>query len=437
MEIEVRTYEQMEEYLLGIPKFAGKNTLENTRAFLKELGDPQKHMKIIHIAGTNGKGSVCAYLCALIREMGYTVGSFTSPHLVELRERIQINRIPVEKEQMLQAFFSVSKSLKKDRKEAYHPSFFEFLFFMAMVIFDKERPDYVILETGLGGRLDATNSVEQPLASVITRIGMDHMQYLGDTIEKIAGEKAGIIKPGIPVVYDGEPEAAAQVIEHTAQRYGAPCFKVSKQDYGLLKFKNKSIDFSYHSRYYEYVRLTLDTVAFYQMENASVALKTAELLFSPGELTPEKMRSALYDTHWEGRMEEVLPDVYLDGAHNEDGVRAFLYSVGQDVCSGKRFLLFGAVKDKEYTEMLGQIQTSGLFDQMAAAVIHNGRSLSEEELRKVLKESGQQAEVYQDAAEAFEKLFQEKHVGDRIYIAGSLYLVGELKSYLRMRGSHD
>lgn len=428
----IQTYEQAVEYLLDIPKFTGKNSLEETKTFLQKLSNPEKNQKIIHIAGTNGKGSVCAYLRTLLMEQGLRVGSFTSPHLVDMNERIAINGVPIGKDAFLKSFLHVKEKLNT----AYHPSFFEYLFFMAMVLFEGENPDYVILETGLGGRLDATNSVETPLMSIITGIGMDHMQYLGNTVEQIAGEKAGIIKPGIPVVYAADKREAAEVIEKRAKQMHAPAFPVSKKDYTFLNFKNKTIDFSYHSRYYDYVRLCLDTTAFYQMENASLALRAAEELFPDGKLTPELMQRAVYRTHWEGRMEEVAPNVYVDGAHNEDGIQAFLQSVKQDACRGQRRLIFGAVSDKAYTRMIEQITKSDLFSSVAVVDMDNARALSAKELKRMFEEQEAGAVfTYANVGAAYEAFAEGKEEQDRIYLAGSLYLVGEFKGYLRMRGS--
>ena len=430
----IKNYEQAVEYLLEIPKFTGKNSLEDTKAFLQKLSDPEKNQKIIHIAGTNGKGSVCAYLRFLLMEAGFRVGTFTSPHLVEMNERIAINGIPIKKEDFLEVFCQVKGKLDGE----YHPSFFEYLFFMAMLYFEKEKPDYVILETGLGGRLDATNSIDNPRVCVITSIGMDHMQYLGNTVEQIAGEKAGIIKAGVPVIYAADKEAVSRVIEDRATALGSLALPVSKKDYTFLNFKNKTIDFSYHSRYYEYVRLCLNTTAFYQMENASLALAAAELLLPDGSLTPERMQRAVFHARWAGRMEEVCPDVYVDGAHNEDGILAFLQSVARDGCRGHRRLIFGAVSDKAYTQIIQAITKSSLFFSIAVVSMDNGRALSADELKYTFNVQGiMDVSSFDTVGKAYEVFAAEQKEEDRIYIAGSLYLVGEFKGYLRMRGSHD
>ena len=441
MEEKKITYEKAVEYLLDIPKFTGKNSLQDTKNFLQRFSNPEKKMKIIHIAGTNGKGSVCAYLRAVLMEMGFSVGTFTSPHLIEINERIQVNAIPVENKKILDAFVGIQEEIDALRQEQggnYHPSFFEYLFFMAILIFEKQMPDYVILETGLGGRLDATNSVDNPLVSVITSIGLDHMQYLGETIEQITDEKAGIIKQGIPVVYSAERECVAQSIKRKAKETESATFPVSKKDYAFLNFKNKTIDFSYHSRYYDYVRLCLDTTAFYQMENASLALRTAEVLFKDGQVVPEVMQRAVFSTHWEGRMEEVCPDVYVDGAHNEAGIRAFLSSVSRDDCKGERMLIFGAVSDKAYEQMIKQITDSKLFLEISVVNMDNSRAISAEGLKCIfIKQGAHEPTVWSDVVAAYEAFMKKKGEHDRIYIAGSLYLVGEFKGYLRMRGSHD
>ena len=435
------TYESAVEYLLDIPKFNGKNSLEDTKSFLKRLSSPEQNMQIIHVAGTNGKGSVCAYLRSILNDMGYTVGTFTSPHLIEMNERIRIDGVPVSNEDLLEGFSQVYKGiheLKCDKESNYHPSFFEYLFFMAMIIFNIKKPDYVILETGLGGRLDATNSIEKPLVSVITSIGMDHMQYLGDTVELIAGEKAGIIKNGIPVVYSDRDVAVTNVICQKAAENGSDAFSVSNSDYTFLNFKNKTIDFSYHSRYYDYVRLCLDTTAFYQMENVSIALRTAEILFNAGEVTPKIMAESVFRTHWEGRMEEVCSEVYVDGAHNEAGIKAFLESVSKDNCNGERMLIFGAVSDKAYERMIKRITDSKLFANVAVVNMDNSRAISADGLKAVfVKHGGYEPFMWSDVAGAYENFEKIKREHDKIYIAGSLYLVGEFKGYLRMRGCHD
>ncbi|WP_318709972.1 bifunctional folylpolyglutamate synthase/dihydrofolate synthase [Candidatus Acetatifactor stercoripullorum] len=440
---QINTFEQAEAYLYDTPRFTRKNTLEDTKAFLKRLGSPDRGMRIIHVAGTNGKGSVCAYLRCILEEAGYTVAAFTSPHLVDIRERFFIKGRMIEKETFLWAFLSVYNALDWEALEkgaGYHPTFFEYLFFMAMLAFSREKPDFCILETGLGGRLDATNAVDEKELSVITRIGLDHVEYLGNTIEAIAGEKAGILKKGTPVVFSDTVKEASLVIQGRAAQLGIQAYPVSKNDYAFLKIKNKSIDFSLGTRYYGYVRLTLHTIAGYQMENAALAVRCAEVLDGGKTISREHLIRGIEKCFWAGRMEEVLPEVYLDGAHNEDGIRAFLDTVKMDGWQGKRSLLFSVAADKDYGHMLQRVVQSGLFDRIAAAHMKNKRAVQLAALdRLFLRYPGCRYTLYDNVDTAFCALLEEQRksrgqIGEeRIYIAGSLYLAGEIKELL----AHD
>ena len=193
---------QAVEFLYGIPKFTKKHSLAHTKHFMELLGNPGNHCKVIHVAGSNGKGSVCCFLYHMLLSEGKTVGLFTSPHLMDVRERFQLNGDLCSEEQFLSAYARVKKTAEElDQKGLGYPTFFEFIFAMGMVLFAEAQVEYVVLETGLGGRLDATNSFADPVLSIITSISLEHTEILGDTIAQIAGEKAGIIKPGVPVVF--------------------------------------------------------------------------------------------------------------------------------------------------------------------------------------------------------------------------------------------
>ena len=211
-------YEEVVRYIEDIPKFTKKHTLLHTREFMRRLGNPCQGRKVLHVAGTNGKGSVCAYMQAILLFEGKRVGFFTSPHLVKLNERIRINGKDIDDDTFCRIFAKVRQVAEELEKEGLeHPSYFEFLYGMGMLAFEENDAEYIVLETGLGGRLDATNSFEHPFLSVITSIGLDHTEILGDTIEKIAGEKAGIIKKGVPVFFDRSDERSSRVIEETAE----------------------------------------------------------------------------------------------------------------------------------------------------------------------------------------------------------------------------
>lgn len=421
------TYKEAEEYILNIPRFAGKHTLENTKGLLRQITGGSVRSKVIHVAGTNGKGSVCAYLQSLLMEAGFSVGMFTSPHLQTMRERIRINGVMLTEEEFAEAFAYIREIIQ----EKEHPSFFEFLFLMAMYCYKKAAPDYIILETGLGGRLDATNAVDEKEIAVITHMGWDHMEYLGDTLEKITAEKAGILKKGAPVVYFGTNAEVSAILSESAEKLQISTFEVSKKDYTFLKIHNKGIDFSYRSLYYDSVRLHLNTIAAYQMENAALALRALEVLLGKSVMEEKVMRQGVAKALWPGRMEEILPGVYVDGAHNEDGIRAFLETVRKDDCRGNRYLFFGVAQDKRYERMIEQIAESALFTNIFPVQMENARALSWESLKEVLlKYTGRYDGGYSSAREALQAVRGMIGEQERVYITGSLYLVGEIKELL-------
>lgn len=443
------TFEEAVAYLKDMPRFTVKKNPADSRDlkwFLKKLGNPEQNLRIIHVAGTNGKGSVCAYMSSILQEAGYRTAVFTSPHLVDMRERFAVNGEMISEEAFLQAFCAVGDAVQKANSVTpeFVLNFYEYLFCMALLCFAEEKPDYCIIETGLGGRLDATNYVDNKLLTVITRISLDHVQYLGDTTAKIAAEKAGILRPGVPVVYlDGDADASA-VICRKASELDAPQIPVSKKDYTFLGFRKKYIDFSLRSEYYNYISLTLHTIARYQMENAALAVRAVEVLFhstdtklsggQPGTgdkcPTEEELRRGVLHCFWQGRMEEVLPEVYVDGAHNDDGIRAFLDTVEQDGCTGGRRLLFGVAADKDCRHMIQRVITSGLFDHIAFTHMRTARSLSLEEFRDLLAAYPGHYTMYTEADTALREQLREQRSGERLYIAGSLYLVGEIKESL-------
>lgn len=280
-EPETFTYEEAAAYIEEIPKFTKKHTLEHTKTFLKRLGNPAADRKIVHVAGTNGKGSVCAYLQAILMAEGKRTGFFTSPHLVSVNERIRVDNIQIDNETFLKVFRKVLKIVRQMVEDGIeHPSYFEFLFGMGMTAFAETDVEYIILETGLGGRLDATNAIDNPALAIITSISLDHTAILGDTIEKIAGEKAGIIKPGVPVFFDGSSKKAAEVIKAKASELGVSCREVTKNAYEIQKVHRKYIAFSRRSAYDKDVIFQVPMCGCYQAMNAELALEASEYLLA-------------------------------------------------------------------------------------------------------------------------------------------------------------
>lgn len=410
--------EQAKDYILKIPLWTKeKNTLAQVKDFLRELGNPDESLSVIHVAGTNGKGSVCADLTAILKEAGYRVGTFVSPHLVDIRERFLIHGEPAVEDIFEEAFCRVLTVTKQMTEKGYnHPTFFEFVFLMAMVIFESQETDYVVLETGMGGRLDTTNVIARPLACIITSISLDHTQYLGNTIQEIAGEKAGIIKEGVPVVYDDGEMAASEVICRRAAGLRAPVFAVGEKDVAA------------------YDRDLF--AAPYQARNAALARKALQVLGIPG-VNEETCQRGLKRICWPGRMEEAAPDIWLDGAHNPGGIRAFIQAVNGQLAVQKRKvqLLFAAVEDKDYREMIHLLCKSLPLTRVTVVHLKSERGLACQVLADQFKKEGCLAvETCETTREALKTALFHKKEGDRLYMVGSLYLIGEIKELLEKGG---
>lgn len=438
---EIKDYQAAEHFLYELPKFTSKNSLEHTAGFLERMGNPGQAIPKIHVAGTNGKGSVCAYLQSLLKEKGCKTGGFISPHLVTMHERFLIDGQPVDDNLFMESFGYVKRIADAARKEGCpYPTFFEFLFLMGMYIFEQERVEVLVLETGLGGRLDATNVFDRKDVCVITSIGLDHCKYLGNTKEEIAGEKAGIIKNDTVVIYPDKEQCVSAVIEEKCTKMSAISVPLIKKEYSVEKIKHKSIDFSYKSRYYNYISLTASTNALYQAENAALALRAFEVFEEKHNMTPvsvDKIRKAIADTVWEGRMEEVFPDVYFDGAHNENGIEAFLQSVAAMETKGKRILCFSAVEDKDYGQMISMLGESGLFSRAAVVEMEDARGTTLAELEEYFSQYDcWDVRYMRGAEEGLKQCLLWKNPEDAVFIVGSLYLVGCMKAVLR-RKQHD
>lgn len=424
-------YNDVVSYIEEIPKFTKKHSLEHTRDFIKRLGNPCHDRKIIHVAGTNGKGSVCAFMQAILLCEGKNVGFFSSPHLVKINERIRVNGVPISDERFIALFDKVKQAVDQMITEGFeHPSYFEFLYGIGMLAFEESEVEYVILETGLGGRLDATNSFEHPLLTVITSIGLDHMGILGDTVEQIAGEKAGIIKKNVPVVFDGSSKEAADVICQKAKEQGAPCRKIGKDAYEILEITEKQVAFSILNEYDKNTIWTVQGTGVYQAMNASIAVCAAqELLGKTKEI--ERWRQAIASVRWPGRMEEVLPGVILDGAHNLPAIERFVESLSWQKKTNKRILLFSAVEDKDYEQMIALLCQKSDADMYFVARMETKRGVGQEVMEDIFRRyTDKPVQVQSSVEETFTQALKEKGECGTLYCLGSLYLVGELKELI-------
>ncbi|MDO4614538.1 MAG: folylpolyglutamate synthase/dihydrofolate synthase family protein [Lachnospiraceae bacterium] len=425
------TYADACRYIDGIVRFADKHPAEHTKKLLKALGNPERAFPIVHVAGTNGKGSVCACLEAVCRAAGMRTALFTSPHLVRINERFRIGGEEIPDETFLKAFLKVRRVCREMEKEGIsHPSYFEFLFLMGMVCFAEEAVQICILETGLGGRLDATNTVEHPLISVITSVSLDHMQYLGGTIAEIAGEKAGIIKKDVPCVYCAENEEVTAVIAEACRSRGAAGVPVGTDAYEIRAKGRDGIDFSTAFRYDGNTFWHIGNIAPYQVQNAAVAIRTLcvlhekERLFA--DLTAADVQKGIAGFFWPGRMEEIRPSVYLDGAHNEDGIRKFADAIRDAAGEEPVGLLFAVVSDKNYEGMISYLARSVKLRYVVLTEIAGERKTDARRLAELFGAYTDNVFICKNSAEAL-KLAEQKREEGLLFICGSLYLVGEIK----------
>lgn len=430
------TYEEAVAGLLAIPKFAGKTTHDNLRGFLQLLGNPQSSIPAIHVAGTNGKGSTCAYIASVLQRAGKRVGMFTSPHLIRINERFQINGMEISDREFTEVFSCVKQVVEQGMAGGLvHPNFFEYLFLMATIWYQKQQPDYVIYETGLGGRLDATN-VLCPQITVITQIGMDHMQYLGDTLSLIAGEKAGIMKTGVPCVYLKQEDASADVLEAYGKETKSLLIPVERAEITIDEIGIETIDFSYLSRYdntgrgqkrYTY---RIWKTALYQTENAALALEAVRQLLKR-EATEEILQEGLLNMHWKGRMEKLAPGIYVDGAHNVPAIEAFCDTIFRLYPSEKNVLLFAVANDKRYNEMICILcQSAVRFERVIVTTISGGRVTPVSQVAELFRQYGMPAfRIIEepDDRQAWKLARSSAAEGCQVFCVGSLYLVGSLE----------
>lgn len=447
------TYQECVDYILSIPLFASKLGTDNLNRILDFMGHPENSYKIIHVAGTNGKGSTCSFLASVLKYAGKKVGLFTSPHLVKLNERIQINDRMIPDEEFVDLYLQVMDYVGEAKKRGIpHPSFFEFIFLMGVLYFKNKKVDYAILETGMGGRLDATNVV-CPVLSVITSVSLDHMQFLGNSIEQIAVEKAGIIKPDSSVLFYDRKDEATPVIVNKCKKEGAFLQVVEKNQCILLNLTKKTIDFSFDSGYHKYDDLKIKKTALYQVENAMLAVKAYEILLIQSQVKKKiwslqdiqnldhivtgkeikNIEAGLFHMTWPCRMEEIAEHVYVDGAHNEEAIEAFCKTLEVLFPSERKKLLFAVSKDKDYETMIEKLCRIS-FDEIVLVRYEGSRSAELETVKDTFRQfSSSKITAFDDIRTGF--LYGKSHVEDQyLFCVGSLYLAGDL---LKLENRYD
>ncbi len=426
-------YEEAVRYIAEVPKFTEEAREGNTRRLLRGLGDPQEDLRIIHVAGTNGKGSVCAFLASMLQAAGHRTGLFTSPHLVRINERFRINGVPVGDEELAEAFGSVMSAVEEMAGEGWrHPTYFELLFAVGMVIFRREGVGYLVMETGMGGRLDATNAVEHPLACVITSVSLDHMKYLGNTVREIAGEKAGIIREGVPLIYDGTSREAEEVILEQARKKHAPVWAYYPGMAEITCRGDSSVTYVLNNRLFDYLEITVPFAADYQVANSALAMMAMRVLDPAKQITDRMLKEAVVSTRWPGRMQEILPGVILDGAHNADGIAQLAGTMERIAERRKVSLLFAAVSDKEYERMIRELTRTIPYSSVVVTQTGGARHVEAEVFAELFRRYVS-CPVYEeaDAGRALEKALELKDPDGVLFCAGSLYLAGEILSFLQ------
>lgn len=415
--------------------------LERTRELLERLGNPQDGLRFVHVAGTNGKGSVCAYLERTLRAAGFRTGLFTSPYIKAFEERIRVNGANIPADDLLAATLTVREAAEA---MADHPTEFELMTAVALVHFARQQCQIVVLEVGLGGRLDSTNVIDEPEVSVIARIGLDHTKLLGSTVGEIAREKAGIIKEGCPVVAWPQEQEAFEPIDLRAAERGAP---LTVADFSRLRIEEKPTKEHPAWRFAYKGREGLETclLGAYQPYNAAVALDAVDVLRERGWDIPEKaVREGMSRTRWPGRFEAVSerPLFVVDGGHNPQGARALADTLDAVFPGVRPVFLVGVLEDKDYPEMLEAILPHG--SAFVCTEPANPRALPAAKLARAVRWTGQDLlgcsactnpYVAKSVAEGVERARQLAGPDGMVVAFGSLYSIGEVEAALQKAGA--
>lgn len=420
-----RAYRETIEYLYALQKHGIKLALSNSIALMALMRSPHRKFRSVHVAGTNGKGSTASFIATMLQAAGYRVGLYTSPHLVSFTERIRINTVPVTEATVVELAGRVRDA---SRNAALNPTFFEVATAMAFTYFAEEGVDIAVIEVGMGGRLDSTNVIT-PLVSVITNIELEHTEFLGTTLTQIAGEKAGIIKEGVPVVTGALQQEVITVIEQQAAAQKTSAYRLSKDfmPAPLLSQGGQVFDYRGIKTSYEKVRITM--LGRYQMDNACLALAAIECLRSAGVTVDEAaMRRGLEQACWEGRLELVArrPDIYLDGAHNPASAHKLAATVREMKPAYRRIvLIIGILGDKDYQGIIAAL--APLADHVVVTKPQYSRAMDVQALASEMRKLHGSVETAETVVEAIAAAGKAASPDDLVLISGSLYVVGDAR----------
>ena len=415
---QIDSYNLTLKSMYGLRRFGIKLGLSTIRGILKNLENPQDNFSCIHVAGTNGKGSVASSLASILNASGYKTGLYTSPHLVRFNERITINNQPISNANVVEAY----KAVKQVHRGNREPTFFEFTTAMAFYEFDRQKVDWAVIETGMGGRLDATNIIK-PALSIITNISVEHREYLGNTIAQVAGEKGGIIKRYTPVVTGIKQKRALSVVKELAKTKSAPFFRLG-DDFRVRR--NRSGTFTYFGMENTWRDLQTGLLGNYQVDNAALVVSACEVLNKKNTNIPIKsIKEGLVNNNWPGRLEVVStkPFVILDGSHNLIAARNLARYLSDNLSDRNITLVIGILDDKPYSAML-----KSLLPICSRAILTSpkiDRALSPERLFAVAESLISDITIIPDVGKAVNHAIESARPGDAVCIAGSLYVVGE------------
>lgn len=421
-------YKEALEYIHTTYRFGRKLGLENISKLLELLGKPQEKLNIIHVAGTNGKGSTCSFISRILQEGGYKVGLYTSPFLETFNERIRINGEDIKDDDLGRVTAIVKEKADEMVASGYnHPTEFEIVTAIAFYYYYEQAVDYLVLEVGMGGRFDATNVI-RPLLSVITSISLDHIDYLGDTLGKIAYEKAGIIKENIPLVLYPQEKEAESVIEEVAASKNALVYKVNSDQ---IKIKETSLE-GQTFEIPEFGELKTSLIGEHQVKNAFTAFTAISLLRKNGvKLEDEAIRRGIENTRWAGRLELMKknPTIIIDGAHNEEGAQALGRAIDDYMGDKNIKLVLGMLSDKDVDKVTSILVPR--VKSVIATVPDSDRALSVDELKAKILKFEKEVISIPNISDAVDYSIKESNKDDVIIFAGSLYMIGEVRSILK------
>ncbi|CRZ33826.1 dihydrofolate synthase/folylpolyglutamate synthase [Herbinix hemicellulosilytica] len=450
------TYNEALDFIEQAKKSGTILGLANIRELLRRLNNPQEKLKIIHIAGTNGKGSTAAFITSILCAAGYRVGRFISPSVFSYREMIQISEIrrtsdnvkgakeydlytEYISEEDIQELICMIKPLCEDmvREKLSHPTSFEIETAMAFLYMVKKKVDLMVLETGMGGRLDATNVISRPVCSVFTSVSFDHMQYLGDTLEQIATEKAGIMKPGSVAITCNQKPEVLSVFKRKAEELNIPLIIADSANTGNIRYNISHTDFSYTDQNItENYKILL--LGKHQVQNAVLAVRTARVLESLGyNINEYAIKTGLWMAKWPGRFERVAnnPDVFIDGGHNEEAAIRLRESIEMYFTNKRLIFIIGVLADKDYKNMLRIL--APLADTIITLTPSNPRALPSDKLAgEASKYCGNVIDGI-DIRQALKKAYKEAKQNDIIFAFGSLSFLGDFIDELRIRKNCD